>query len=53
MQTSAEQAALLELLAKVSGAQRAIEVGTFTGYGAIRIARGPADGGTLLCLRAR
>lgn len=49
MQTSPEQAALLELLARVSGAARAIEIGTFTGYGAIRIARGLASGGTLLC----
>ena len=49
MQTSAEQAALLEMLARVSGARRAIEVGTFTGYGAIRIARGLAPDGTLLC----
>jgi caffeoyl-CoA O-methyltransferase len=50
MQTSASQAAFLELLVKVSGAQRALEVGTFTGYGAIRIARGLPDHGTLLCL---
>lgn len=49
MQTSAEQAALLEMLARVSGARRAIEVGTFTGYGAIRIARGLGPEGTLLC----
>lgn len=49
MQTSPEQAALLELLARVTGAERAIEIGTFTGYGAIRIARGLAPGGSLLC----
>jgi caffeoyl-CoA O-methyltransferase len=49
MQTSPEQAALLELLARVTGARRAIEVGTFTGYGAIRIARGLGPGGSLLC----
>jgi caffeoyl-CoA O-methyltransferase len=49
MQTSPEQAALLELLARMVGAERAIEVGTFTGYGAIRIARGLAPGGSLLC----
>lgn len=49
MQTSPEQAALLELLARMLGAERAIEVGTFTGYGAIRIARGLAPGGSLLC----
>jgi caffeoyl-CoA O-methyltransferase len=49
MQTSAEQAALLELLARATGARRAIEIGTFTGYGAIRIARGIGRDGSLLC----
>ena len=49
MQTSAEQAALLEMLVRLLGARDAIEVGTFTGYGAIRIARGLADGGRLIC----
>lgn len=49
MQTSPEQAALLELLARMLGAQRAIEIGTFTGYGAIRIARGLVSGGSLIC----
>jgi caffeoyl-CoA O-methyltransferase len=49
MQTSPDQAALLELLAHVRGARRAVEVGSFTGYGAIRIARGLAPGGSLLC----
>ena len=49
MQTSPEQAALLELLARSIGARRAIEVGTFTGYGAIRIARGLGSEGRLIC----
>ncbi len=49
MQTSPEQAALLELLARMLGAERAIEIGTFTGYGAIRIARGLVPGGSLTC----
>jgi caffeoyl-CoA O-methyltransferase len=49
MQTSPEQAALLELLARSIGARQAIEVGTFTGYGAIRIARGLTPDGSLLC----
>ncbi len=49
MQTSPEQAALLEMLARLGGAEQAIEIGTFTGYGAIRIARGLAPGGSLLC----
>jgi caffeoyl-CoA O-methyltransferase len=49
MQTGPDQAALLELLARLTHAERAIEIGTFTGYGAIRIARGLAPDGTLLC----
>lgn len=49
MQTDPAQAALLEMLVRVSGSKRAIEIGTFTGYGAIRIARGLGDGGSLLC----
>jgi caffeoyl-CoA O-methyltransferase len=45
MQTSPDQAALLALLVRLSGARTAIEIGTFTGYGAVCIARGlPADG---------
>jgi len=49
MQTAPEQAAFLEILIRLGGAKWAIEVGTFTGYGAIRIARGLAEGGKLLC----
>ncbi len=45
-----DQGALMTLLARVVGARRALEVGTFTGYGAISIARGLAEGGTLECL---
>lgn len=45
MLTRADQAALLTLLVRVTNARSAIEIGTFTGYGAICIARGlPADG---------
>ncbi len=49
MQTAPEQAAFLEMLTRLVGAKFAVEVGTFTGYGAIRIARGLVDGGSLLC----
>ena len=49
MQSRPDQGALLTMLARLTGAQRAVEVGTFTGYGAICIARGLADGGTLTC----
>lgn len=49
MQTAPEQAAFLEMLVRTVGTTHAIEIGTFTGYGAIRIARGLAPGGRLLC----
>lgn len=45
-----DQGALMTMLARVAGARCALEVGTFTGYGAISIARGLAEGGTLECL---
>lgn len=48
MQISPDQGALLELLARMIGARRAIELGTFTGYSAICIARGLAEGGLLI-----
>jgi caffeoyl-CoA O-methyltransferase len=50
MQISADQGALLELLVRLIGAKDALEVGTFTGYSAICIARGLATGGKLICL---
>ena len=49
MQIAVEQGAFLTMLARLMGARRAVEVGTFTGYSAICIARGLADGGRLLC----
>ena len=49
MQTAPEQAAFLEMLVRLTGAMRALEIGTFTGYGAIRIARALAPGGSLTC----
>jgi len=49
MQTAPDQAALITLLVKSIGARRAIEVGTFTGYGAIAIARGLPEDGELVC----
>jgi caffeoyl-CoA O-methyltransferase len=48
MMMSPEQGAFTTLLAKVTGARRALEVGTFTGYGSISIARGLAEGGLLV-----
>lgn len=49
MQIAPEQGAFMTLLAKLIGARLAIEVGTFTGYSALCLARGLADGGHLLC----
>lgn len=45
-----DQAALLTILARMLDATTAVEVGTFTGYGAICLARGLAPGGHLTCL---
>ena len=50
MQVTPDEGALLTMLARISGARRALEVGTFTGYSAICIARGLSEDGTLLCL---
>ncbi len=49
MQIGADQGAFMSMLARVIGARRAIEVGTFTGYSAICLARGLTEDGTLLC----
>jgi caffeoyl-CoA O-methyltransferase len=48
MQIAPEQGAFMTLLVRAMGARRALELGTFTGYSAICIARGLADGGTLV-----
>jgi caffeoyl-CoA O-methyltransferase len=50
MQISPDQGALLSVLVQATGATRALEVGTFTGYSAICIARGLPQDGTLTCL---
>src|SRR3712207_3260273 len=50
MQVAPEQGALLELLARLIGATQVVELGTFTGYSAICLARGLAPGGRPLCL---
>ncbi|MDQ1434288.1 MAG: caffeoyl-CoA O-methyltransferase [Actinomycetota bacterium] len=50
MQIAPEQGAFLTVLARLIGARRAIEIGTFTGYSALCIARGlPADGRLVCC----
>lgn len=49
MQIGAEQGAFMTMLARMIGARTAVEVGTFTGYSAICIARGLIADGALLC----
>ena len=49
MQISPEQGAFMTLLTRILGVRVAVEVGTFTGYSALCIARGLADGGRLVC----
>jgi len=49
LQVAPEMGTFLTLLTRVSRARSAIEVGTFTGYSSICIARGLGAGGRLLC----
>ncbi|MFF3917211.1 O-methyltransferase [Streptomyces sp. NPDC001852] len=49
MQTVPEQGALLHMLTKLIGARKAIEIGTFTGYSSVCIARALPKDGQLLC----
>jgi len=49
MQVAPEQGAFITLLARAIGARSGVEVGTFTGYSALCLARGLADDGRLLC----
>jgi caffeoyl-CoA O-methyltransferase len=49
MQISPEQGAFMTLLARILGARRAIEIGTFTGYSALCLARGLPEDGELIC----
>jgi len=49
MQVPPEEGALLTLLARLVGARDAVEVGTFTGYSSVCIARGLSPDGRLVC----
>jgi caffeoyl-CoA O-methyltransferase len=48
MQIGPEQGAFMTLIAQIAGAKQAVEIGSFTGYSAICLARGLRPGGTLL-----
>jgi caffeoyl-CoA O-methyltransferase len=50
MQIGRDQGTFMTLLVAAVGARNAIEIGTFTGYSSICIARGLPAGGRLLCL---
>jgi len=49
MQIAAEQGTLMAMLARAIGARSAVEVGTFTGYSSICVARALPPEGHLLC----
>jgi len=49
MLISPEQGSFLSILTKLLGVQCAVEVGTFTGYSSICLARGLSEGGRLFC----
>ena len=49
LQIAPEEGTFLTLMARISRARSAIEVGTFTGYSSICLARGLGEGGRLLC----
>ncbi len=50
MQIGADQGAFMALLVGLSGARRALEIGTFTGYSALTVASAlPADGQLIAC----
>ncbi|GAA3180653.1 class I SAM-dependent methyltransferase [Blastococcus jejuensis] len=49
-QIAPEQGTFMQLLTAALGVRNAIEIGTFTGYSALCVARGLPDDGSLLCL---
>jgi predicted O-methyltransferase YrrM len=50
MQIGSDQGAFLALLVRLTGARRALEIGTFTGYSALAVAAAlPADGRLTCC----
>jgi predicted O-methyltransferase YrrM len=54
MQIAPEQGQLMALLARLVGARRTLEIGTFTGYSALAVALAlPADGKVIACEKDR
>jgi predicted O-methyltransferase YrrM len=50
MQISPEQGQLMALLVRLLGARRTLDIGVFTGYSAMAVAKAMAPGGTVLAL---
>lgn len=50
MQIAPEQAQFLALLARLTGARRTLDIGVFTGYSALAVARALPDGGRVVAL---
>jgi caffeoyl-CoA O-methyltransferase len=50
MQVAPEQGAFMTMLVQLIGARKVVEVGTFTGYSSLALARGMGPDGRLLCL---
>jgi len=53
MQIAPEQGAFMTLLARLMGARRMIEIGTFTGYSALCLAEALPEDGLLVCCDVR
>jgi len=49
MQIGADQGAFMQLLVRLMGARRCIEIGTFTGYSALSVALALPAGGKIVC----
>jgi predicted O-methyltransferase YrrM len=49
MQIGADQGALMQLLVRLVGARRCLEIGTFTGYSALSVAMALPAGGKIVC----
>ncbi|MEO6829972.1 MAG: class I SAM-dependent methyltransferase [Acidobacteriaceae bacterium] len=49
MQIGPDQAAFMAILVRLTGARKALEIGTFTGYSAMAVAAALPDGGKLIC----
>jgi predicted O-methyltransferase YrrM len=49
LQVGPEQGTFMTMVASIMGARQAVEVGTFTGYSSLCLARGLAAGGRLIC----